>query len=112
MLRLALSSAALVSAATALLAEATPTATLLALALAMTLGVPVAVLLATAALALSLAVLFAVLLVCLVRSSPAAATPPSAPLPSGVAGRRIRSLIHVALVSKFICLQVAGLSHL
>ena len=48
-------------------------------------------------LALSLIMLFAVLLCCSVRSSSAAAAPPSASLPSGITGRRIRSLIHIAL---------------
>ena len=47
--------------------------------------------------ALPLIVLLALLLRCSVRSRSAAAAPPSASLPAGITGRRIRSLIHIAL---------------
>ena len=60
----------------------------LRLAMSMTLAVRLIV---------ALAVLFVVLLCCTVGSSSAAAAPPSASFPPGVAGRRIRSLIHIAL---------------
>ena len=49
----------------------------------------------------ALAVLFVVLLCCSVSSSSAAAAPQSASLPSGIAGRRIRSLIHGSLLALF-----------
>ena len=62
-----------------------PLAMAMLLALPLMLPAPLAVL------------LFAVLLCCSVRSSSAAAAPPSASFPSGITGRRIRSLIHVAL---------------
>ena len=48
-------------------------------------------------LAWSLVVVLALLLCCSLCSRSAAAAPPSASLPSGITGRRIRSLIHIAL---------------
>ena len=62
-------------------------------------------------LALSLAVWFAGLLCCSVRSSSTAAAPPSTSLPSGIAGRRIRSLIHISLLITFVLPRVAD-SHI
>ena len=62
-------------------------------------------------LALTMARRFSVLLIRLMRSRSTAA-PPSASFPSGVAGRRIRSLIHVALLVTFVSPQVAGFPHL
>ena len=98
--------------ACALLAEAAstgisvlPLPLSLAVRLAMALAVWLALTLTTLALRLSL------LLVWLVRSRSATSTPPSASFPSGAAGRRIRSLIHVALLVTFVYPQVAG-SHI
>jgi len=73
-----------------LLAKTTPALVFLALVLAglVTLAMR---------LAWSLVVLLALLLCCSVRSRSAAAAPPSASLPSRITGRRIRSLIHIAL---------------
>jgi hypothetical protein len=74
-----------------LLAKTTP-------ALVFLLALVLAVLVTLAMrLALSLVVLLALLLCCSVRSRSAAAAPPSASLPSSITGRRIRSLIHIAL---------------
>src|SRR5215469_1617985 len=74
-----------------LLAKTTP-------ALVFLLALVLAVLVTLAMrLALSLVVLLAWLLGCSVRSRSAAAAPPSASLPSRITGRRIRSLIHIAL---------------
>jgi hypothetical protein len=53
----------------------------------------------TLPLALALAILAWLLRGCAVRDGSSAAAPPSASLPSGVTGRRIRSLIHASLLS-------------
>ena len=50
-------------------------------------------------LTLALAILAWLLRGCAVRDGSSAAAPPSASLPSGVTGRRIRSLIHASLLS-------------
>ena len=51
---------------------------------------------------------------CTLRSRSTAAAPPSTSLPSGLsaAGRRIASLIHVALLVTFVFPRLAGLPHL
>jgi len=74
-----------------LLSEAASTS-MLAGPLALSAGVTLAM-----RLPLTLARSLAVLLACAVCSRSAATAPPSTSLPSGAAGRRIRSLIHVAL---------------
>ncbi len=63
--------------------------------------------------ALTLAGATSMLWSCALRSRSAATAPPSASLPSGLtAGRRIRSLIHVALLITFVFPRVAGLPYL
>src|SRR5215472_67314 len=79
------------------------------LVLALPLSVAVAW---TMRVALTLSLWLAVLLIGLVRRRSAATAPPSASLPSGIAGRRIRSLIHVALLVMFVSPQIAGLPQL
>ena len=94
----------------ALLAKAA-SAAWLALVLAVRLPMTLAVLLAMSW-SLSLSALgLAVLLVSLVLSRSAAAAPPSTSLPSGITGRRIRSLIHVALLVTFVSPRIAD-SHI
>jgi|HubBroStandDraft_6_1064221.scaffolds.fasta_scaffold04848_8 hypothetical protein len=86
-----------------LLAEA---AGILVARLTLTLALPLAA-------ALTLTWATSMLWCCTLRSRSAAATPPSASLPSGLtAGRRIRSLIHVALLVTFVFPRVAGLPYL
>src|SRR5580700_11381341 len=60
---------------------------------------PVTVLTRSLALTLSLTILTRLLGGCAVRDGSSAAAPPSTSLPSGVTGRRIRSLIHASLLS-------------
>ena len=92
--------AALLVSAGAFLSKAA-SARMLALAVVLTMALAML-------LALTLASRCSVLLVWLMWSRSATATP-SAPFPPGVTGRRIRSLIHVALLVTFVCPQVAGL---